>query len=83
MKKNISFTQLNKIYTNINNNNILHTTFENINILSKGGFGIVYKCKHILDMNWYAIKKISFLINKNNPGDLICKNINNKLKEVR
>ena len=32
MKKNISFTQLKKIHTNINNNNILHTTFENINI---------------------------------------------------
>lgn len=57
IKKSKSFMQLDKIYSSINNNSILYTTFEDINILSKGGFGIVYTCKHILDMKLYAIKK--------------------------
>ena len=32
--------------------------FETQNILGKGGFGIVYKVKYLLDNNLYAIKKV-------------------------
>lgn len=34
------------------------TKFEVQNILGKGGFGIVYKVKYLLDNNVYAIKKV-------------------------
>ena len=60
--------------------NVLSNTFSNIEKIDKGGFGILYKAKHILDLKNYAIKKIC-LIKEND--DVFCRNIYNKLKEVR
>ena len=32
--------------------------FETLEILGRGGFGIVFKAKYLLDNNFYAIKKV-------------------------
>jgi translation initiation factor 2-alpha kinase 4 len=34
------------------------TKFDTIKILGKGGFGVVYLVKYLLDNNFYAIKKV-------------------------
>jgi serine/threonine protein kinase len=52
--------------------------FTIINKLKKGGFGTIYKAKHNIDGNEYAIKKIQFLVRSDNPEKIM-----NRLKEVR
>lgn len=32
--------------------------FEELGILGRGGYGIVYQCRHRLDGNEYAVKKV-------------------------
>ena len=83
MKKTSSQHNFSLLLSNLDNNNegnLLSNTFCNIIKIDKGGFGILYKAKHILDSKDYAIKKISLM--KEND-DVFCFNIYNKLKEVR
>ena len=83
MKKTSSQHNFSLLLSNLENNNegnLLSNTFCNIIKIDKGGFGILYKAKHILDSKDYAIKKISLM--KEND-DVFCFNIYNKLKEVR
>ena len=89
MKKNISNTSLNKLNnivsicnTTIKDNFFLNT-YHNINIINRGGFGIVLNAYNKISNNRFAIKIVPFLINKDNPNELISYKINNKLKEVR
>lgn len=83
MKKTFSQHNFSLLLSNLDNNiegNLLSNTFCNIKKIDKGGFGILYKAKHILDLKDYAIKKICLI--KDND-DVFCLNIYNKLKEVR
>ena len=83
MQKELNNNSFSLLLSNLENNkdrNLLSNTFSNIQKIDKGGFGILYKAKHILDLKDYAIKKIS-LIKENE--DVFCINIYNKLREVR
>ncbi len=55
--------------------------FNNIKIINRGGFGIVFRGFHA--KKEYAVKIVPFLINKHNPEVLLSCRINNKLREVR
>jgi serine/threonine protein kinase len=83
MQKELNNSSLSLLLSNIENNrdsNLLSSTFSNIKKIDKGGFGILYKATHILDLKNYAIKKIT-LLKENN--EVFCINIYNKLREVR
>lgn len=83
MQKEFNNNNFSLLLSNIENNkdgSLLSNTFSNIQKIDRGGFGILYKARHILDLKEYAIKKISLL--KEND-DVFCVNIYNKLKEVR
>ena len=51
-----------------------HTIFDNLSKIGEGGFGTVYKAKHLIDNQYYAIKKIPL------DDSILSKNI---VKEVR
>lgn len=51
-----------------------HTIFDNFSKIGEGGFGTVYKAKHLIDNQFYAIKKIPL------DDSILSKNI---VKEVR
>ena len=79
-----SLSMLDKICNNSNINfhqDYFSQNFKSINIINRGGFGIVFRAFH--QENQYAIKIVPFLINKRNPENLVSCRINNKLKEVR
>lgn len=82
--------EINSLFKNISQipnltlqNNIFNNTFSDVSFINSGSDGSIYKAKHIIDDKWYAIKKIPFFINKENPTEIVAKNILNKLKEVR
>lgn len=39
--------------------------FEQLSILGRGGFGVVYKVKYLLDNNIYALKKVKLHLGTN------------------
>ena len=79
-----SLDMLNSICENYNikieNNRILNKLSE-VNLINKGGFGIVFRA--IDNSKPVAIKIVPFYINKFNPKILVSCRINEKLKEVR
>ena len=46
------------VITRFLENGRFKSKFDEISILGKGGFGVVYKAKYILDNNLYALKKV-------------------------
>ena len=77
VNKIASFSNISIEDNNFNNN------FDNHQIINRGGFGIVLNSYSKVKKTNVAVKIIPFLINKDNPKELICYKINNKLKEVR
>lgn len=77
------FKEISEIPNLILQDNMFLNTFTDITYINKGGEGYIYKAKHIIDNKYYAIKKIPFFINTDNPTEIVAINILNKLKEVR
>ena len=54
--------------TNFNENNSFNSRYESdfqpIQLLGRGGFGLVFEAKHIIDESHYAVKRISLPIRK-------------------
>ena len=65
------------------NDGFFFSTFKNWSIINKGGFGIVLKAEDNLRDTKIAIKIIPFLIEKNNPTDIMSLHIHRRLREVR
>lgn len=56
--------------------------FKNITSIANGGFGVVYKAKHYLDNEYYAIKRIPMYIDFSDKSH-ISKLLVDKLREIR
>lgn len=76
-EKIINLLKLNTLLIgNIPITNLQH--FTDISYVASGGFGLVYKAKHILDLNNYAIKIIPIKLDSNIENGL-----HKKIKEIR